>query len=110
VEVLSKLLFLLKRSCDYAAQSQQENGPQVAEIDGPVLPENLHETTPNHRSPRPPQGPRHDTIIWDSEVPGFGIRLRTSGAKAGSSNSVIAPQSRFVTLEAIGHQRPQGAR
>ncbi|MBN9146139.1 MULTISPECIES: tyrosine-type recombinase/integrase [unclassified Novosphingobium] len=80
-------------------KSQQENGPQVAKIDGPVLPENLpenHAKITGHHARR--KTPRHDTIIWDSEVPGFGIRLRASGSKSWIVKFSDRAQRRFVTL------------
>jgi hypothetical protein len=93
VEVLSKLLFLLRRSILMPAIRKKENGCQVAEISTAFSSESdLIKQRETHRPPYRRKAPRRDTILWDSEVPGFGIRMRRAAPKAGSSNSVIAPK------------------
>lgn len=78
---------------------KQENGCQVAPIDTAFsqnqIQSNNEKLTGNHARRK---APCRDTIIWDSEVPGFGIRMRKSGAKSWIVKFSDRAQRRFVTL------------
>lgn len=79
--------------------TKKENGCQVAEISTAFSSNQIssnNEKLTGHHVRR--KAPRRDTILWDSEVPGFGIRMRTSGAKSWIVKFSDRAQRRFVTL------------
>ena len=42
--------------------------------------------------------PAHDTILWDDNIPGFGMRWRASGTKAWIVRYRLRGRIRFITL------------
>lgn len=82
------------------SKPQHGNGQQVAKFDQLILSANRpsgHAKLTGHHARR--KAPSKDTILWDSEVPGFGIRMRASGSKSWIVKFSDRTQRRFVTLD-----------
>lgn len=53
---------------------------------------------------------RHETFVWDAEVPGLGLRVRTNGRKLFVYQYFARGRTRRMTLGEVGKLTAEGAR